>query len=192
MKKVRGYLYSVTVPAAEIQEGFLRYFISVRENGKSTSFPGSREGSPSDWDFNSDKSFEVRVVPPGSAVFIFNALSDNNELTRPWNRESSFAPLADPGRAEVRINIEKLFMVDPENPKAEKVQDYSMRYFFKKKIEGRNADLADKKKIVFRGRSLTVNPSWVQLALVTKDGNAYGALLRSNPNRRIIAFRYPI
>lgn len=181
MKKVHGYQYAVTIPAEDVKEGFLRYFISVKENGRSVTFPYAKPGSPSDWDFSNDQPFEVRVVPASSPVFIFDAMTDNDELSRQWNRASSFAP-GEPGRAEVRVNIEKLFIVDPENPKAEKIQDYSMRYFFGKKIAGRNKDLADKKNIVFRGRSLTTEPSWVQLALVTKNGNAYGGVIKVEPS----------
>lgn len=191
MKRVSGYQYRVTLPEDEIREGFLRYFISVGENGKTTTFPGGKEGRPTDWDFRANKSFEVRVVAPRSAVFIFNALSDNNELTRLWSRESSFTPTSDPGKAEVRINVEKLFVVDPENPAAERILDYSMRYFFKRKIDGRMGDLRDKKKLIFRGRSLTNEPSWVQLALVTKNGDAYGGVIKVDPESKDYSLPLP-
>jgi hypothetical protein len=82
-----------------------------------------------------------------------------------------------PGKAEIRVVVEKLFAVDPENPDAKPVHDYSMRYYFGKKIFGRRNDLPDKKEIVFRGRSLEEGNCWVQLALITKHGNAYGGLI---------------
>ena len=86
-----------------------------------------------------------------------------------------------PGAAEVRVNIEKLSEVDPENPKAERIHDYSMRYYFGDKIAGRKGSLRDKKKIVIRGRSLTTKTSWVQLALVTKTGFAFGGVVNLEP-----------
>ena len=182
MKKMHGYQYVITIPAEEIKEGFLRYFITVKEHNKILTFPGSRESNPSQWDFRMEKPFEVSVVPAASPIFIFNARSDNDELSRPWNNASSFVPKSEPGKAELRINVEKLFIADPENPKAEKIQNYSMRYFFGNKIDGRKADLSGKKKIVFTGRSMTTKPSWVQLALITKNGLAYGGVVKIDSN----------
>jgi hypothetical protein len=175
MKKVSGYNYAAVIPAGELTEGFLRYFITIREKDIVTTFPSSKPGSPSDWDFRGEP-FETRVVPASSPIFIFNALSDNDKLSRQWNRASAFVPLG-PGAAEVRVNIEKLSEVDPENPKAETVHDYSMRYYFGDKIAGRKGSLREKKKIVFRGRSLTTKRSTVQLALVTKTGFAFGGFV---------------
>ncbi len=175
MKKVSGYKYAATIPAAEVREGFLRYFITVREKDKTTTFPFSKSGSPSNWDFRGEP-FETRVVPPSSPIFLFNAMTDNDKLSRQWSSASSFVP-ASPGVAEVRVDLEKLSEVDPENPKGERIYDYSMRYFFGDGIIGRRERLAEKKKIVFKGRSLTTNPSSVQLALITKDGKAYGGII---------------
>ena len=175
MKHVSGYKYAVTVPGEEMTEGFLRYYITVKEKEKSTTFPHSIAGSPSDWDFRG-VPFETSVVPASSPVFLFDAITDNDELSRPWNRASSFAPVS-PGVAEVRVDVEKLSEVDPENPGAKRIYDYSMRFYFGDKIAGRRASLADKTKIVVRGRSLTTKTSRVQVAVVMKDGLAFGGVV---------------
>lgn len=175
MKKVSGYKYAATIPATEVREGFLRYFISVKEKDITTTFPMSQAGNPSDWDFRGEP-FETRVVAPSSPIFIFNAMTDNDKLTRQWSPASSFVPLG-PGVAEVRVDIEKLSAVDPENPKGERVYDYSMRYFFGDDISGRTENLSQKTKLIIRGRSLTSQPSLVQLALITADGNAFGGII---------------
>ena len=120
--------------------------------------------------------FETRVVPPSSRIFFFNAMTDTDKLSRQWSPASSFVPVS-PGVAEVRVDIDKLAEVDPENPKGERIYDYSMRYFFGDGIKGRKESLREKKKIVLKGRSLTTNPSSVQLALITKDGKAYGGVI---------------
>lgn len=182
MKKINGYKYAAVIPAEEMAEGFLRYFITVREKEKSTTFPASITGSPSDWDFRGDP-FETSVVPATSPVFVFNAITDNDKLSRQWNRASSFVPVG-PGAAEVRVNIKKLSEVDPENPKAEKIHDYSMRYYFGDKIAGRKGSLGDKKQIVIRGRSLTTKGLQVQLALVTKRGSAFGGVVNLEPSSK--------
>jgi hypothetical protein len=178
MEKTEGYRYKAIIPAEDISEGFLRYFITVKENNKDITYPRGEEGHPSDWNFDSRDAFEVSVVPASSPIFIFNAMTDNNELSRQWNRNSSFVPTGEPGKAEVRVNIEKLSTTDSENPNAQQVHDYSMRYYFGKKIEGRSSDLSSKNRIVFRGRSMTAKPSWVQIALITKEGLAYGGVVK--------------
>ena len=178
MKKTSGYRYTVTIPEAEIKEGFLRYFITVNENKKTITYPGGQAGSPSDWDFNARDPFQVKILSPSSPVYIFDALTDNDEMSRIWNKGSSFVPGAEPGNAEIRVSIEKLFTVDPENPSAKSVHDYSMRYYFGKKIQGRARSLTGKKEIIFRGRSLAPKPCWVQVALITKQGEAFGGVIK--------------
>lgn len=184
MQKVEGYKYRAVLPSEDIKEGFLRYFITVKEQNKSFTFPDGSEGHPSDWNFDTRHAYEVSVVTGSAPIFIFNPATDNNELSRQWNKNSSFVPTGEPGKAEVRVDAEKLFTIDPENPNAERVNDYSMRYYFGKKISGRTADLPDKDRIVFRGRSLTTRPSWIQLALITKDGTAYGGVVQIGSETR--------
>ncbi|HEY9049606.1 MAG TPA: hypothetical protein VIN08_27100, partial [Ohtaekwangia sp.] len=86
-------------------------------------------------------------------------------------------PLDAPGKSELLVNVEKLFTADPENKNGEAVHDYSMRYFFGNAIAARKNDLTAKKKIVFRGRALNDAPCQLQIALVQKDGSAYGAVI---------------
>ena len=175
MERVSGYNYEAMIPAEKIEEGFMRYYIIIRRDNKYFTFPSGSEGQPSDWDFHDSDPYEVRVVREGLPFYLFDAARDHNDLSRQWIRSSSLIPLADPGRAELSTNVEKLFTVDPENVKGEKVQDYSMRYFFGAKIAPRN--LGKMKKMVFRGRSLNDKPCKVQLALVMKDGLAYGGVI---------------
>ncbi len=178
MEKVSGYDYAVTIPAEDVSEGFLRYFISVKEKGNASTFPGGKAGHPEDWNFNNNQPFETKVVQASSPIYLFNALTDYNELAIPWHKGLSLVPQSEPGKGEVRINIEKLFVVDPENPKAENVHDYSMRYYFGGKIKGRQGDLGEKKEIVFHGRSLSTKPCWLQVAFITKQGLAYGGIIK--------------
>ncbi|HEX6223558.1 MAG TPA: hypothetical protein VFZ52_04070, partial [Chryseolinea sp.] len=156
----------------------LQYFITVGEKKELFTYPGRQEGSPSDWDFNNRNPFEVRVVSKSSPVYIFDARADNDELSRAWNRASSFIPGTEPGKAEIRVVIDKLFTIDAENPKAANINDYSMRYYFGKKVTHNREILAGKKDIIFRGRSLANKPCWVQLALITKMGEAFGGMIK--------------
>jgi hypothetical protein len=184
MQRTSGYRYMATLPAEAVQEGFLRYFITVKENGKMTSFPSGAVGDPRDLGFSGAGLFEVKVVDPASPLYLFNALTDNDALSRPWIRGLSFVPKAEPGKAEIRVSIEKLFTVDPENPGAGKIHDYAMRYYFGDKIKGRKAGLAGKKEIIFTGRALNGKPCWLQVALVTRHGAAYGGLIKVEPESK--------
>jgi hypothetical protein len=182
MQTDNKYEFTATVPARLIQEGFLNYHIVVRDKmGKYYTYPSRIEGRPWSWDFYDDKPYTVRIVPPSHAINLFDAATDSDELSRQWVRTSSLSPLAEPGKAELQINVEKLFTSDPENVNAEKTYDYSCRYFFRRKIAGRVSDLAAKKKLVFKGHALNEKECVVQVALITSDGAAFGGLLRLKP-----------
>ena len=100
-------------------------------------------------------------------------------MSRIWNKGSSFVPRAEPGKAEIRVSIEKLFTVDPENPNAKSVHDYSMRYYFGKKIQGRVRSLIREERNYFSRQVISnEKPCWVQLALITKQGEAFGGVIK--------------
>lgn len=178
MQTNNKYDFTATIPARLIQEGFLSYHIVIRDKmGKFFTYPSGIEGRPWAWDFYDDNPYTVRVVPSANSINLFDAATDSDELSRQWVRTSSLNPLAEPGKAALHINIEKLFTSDPENVNGEKIFDYSCRYFFRKKISGRISDVTSKKKLVFRGHSLNDKDCIIQLALLTSDGSAFGGLV---------------
>lgn len=182
MQTDNDYDFTATIPARLIQEGFLNYHIVVRDKSeKFYTYPSGLEGRPWNWDFYDDKPYSIRVVPPSNPVTIFDASTDSDELSRQWVRTSFLNPLAAPGKAELQLNVEKLFTSDPENVNGQKIYDYSCRYFFGKKISGRAGDVASKQKIVFKGHSLNDKDCIVQLALITSDGSAFGGLITLKP-----------
>lgn len=178
MKKGHGYNYTAEIPAENVKEGFLKYFIVVEENDSTTTFPGAMPGKPGDWDFDATQAYTVSILPPSSPVYLFNAFTDNEEVSRPWNPESSLLPLPAPGKAELRLAVNELFTKDPENPNAKPVYNYAMRYCFKDQIKGRKDDLNKAKDLVLQGQSLMDKDAIVQLALITKDGQAFGGNIK--------------
>jgi hypothetical protein len=151
----------------------------VKQNNLSYSYPSGLQTHPRDWDFYDRNPYQVAVVQPGSPLYLFNAVSDSDYLVRQWTRNSTVVPLED-GSTELRINIEKLFADDPENKNAARVSDYSMRFYGENKIIGRKKDILDRKKIIFHGRSLNGSPCKIQIALVTKNGDAFGGVINVN------------
>lgn len=183
MVKQHGYAYSATIPAERTQPGFLRYFISVKEQGKFYTYPAGAQTYPGDWDFYAIESYTVPVVERTSPLYLFNAQTDSDQLIRQWVRGSSIIPTDGPGKAEVLVNIEQLFREDPEQKDKEKIYDYSMRYFFGRKVEGRKKVMGSFTKVVFTGRSLNDKPCTVQLALLAKNGSAYAHSLVVTPEK---------
>lgn len=180
-EKGPGYTYTALLPDRLLREGFLRYYIVVKESEKTWTYPAAREDSPANWDFFSDTPYQVRVVPKSAPVELFNAQTDAAQLSRQYIRGSDVVPAQQPGQAELLINIEKLALSDPENPTGDKLYDYSMRYNFRPNIAGRKADLPNLTNLVFHGRALNNTACTLQLALMTKDGLVFGNTVTVDP-----------
>lgn len=177
MKRTNGYNYEAEIPEGVVQEGFLKYFISITVDNIAQTFPSGVEGSPRDWDFFDENPYSVPVLTPSHPLYLFDAATDANEFSRQWTRGSALMPLPESGKAELVIQVEKLFTPDPENKNAKPVSDYSMRYFFGGKINGRADATDEKKRIILKGRSLNGKPSKIQLAIIMKDGSVFGETL---------------
>lgn len=181
MAKQEGYAYGATIPGSVVNEGILRYFLVVNKKDGSVTFPDGIAGSPGDWDFDAPGSYQVHVVDDASPVYIFNALTDNDGVSRTWTPGSTLVPLAEPGKGELRIFFNKLVNRDPENPKGQLVGDYSLRYHFGEKIAGRANRIKNVKELVFRGYPLTESTEKIRVTLIDKKGNAFGGMIALKP-----------
>src|SRR5690606_33264477 len=142
MTRENGYTYTATIPAERVQTGFLRYFITVKENGKHFTFPSGNETHPFEWDFYGDDGYRVSVLPEKGHVYLFNAATDSDQLLRQWVRGSAVMPTGHVGQAEVIVNIEQLFREDPEDKYKERIYDYTMKYYFGRKVSAQIPALA--------------------------------------------------
>ena len=176
-----GYTYAATLPARFLGEGRLHYYLTVTEKGVTHTFPAGSENAPTDWDFYGDAPYEVRVVSKSTPITLFNAGTDADQLIRPYIRGTGLMPTGEPGQDELRVNVAKLAVTDPEDKNASPIYDYSMRYNFAPKLAGRRADLEAVKTLVFHGRSLNDKPCPVQLALISRDGSVYGSTVVIEP-----------
>ncbi|WP_037320798.1 hypothetical protein [Salegentibacter sp. Hel_I_6] len=171
------YNYSAEIPKKMLKIGFLEYRIIVTtEDGKET-FPGEVSGSPEDWDFYSEEQFSTRVVNENKSLYVFNAAEDENYIVGEWSPQNNLVPTNKPGEAEYQVKVQKLFEEDVENPEATAIYDYSFRYNFSRKIEGRKAELDSKDKIIIKARALRESTAKLQLAFVMKNGAAFGTLI---------------
>jgi hypothetical protein len=172
-----AYNYSAEIPESMLKNGFLEYRIIVTTNKGKKTFPGQVSGSPEDWDFYSGEKYSTPVVKENKPLYIFNAAEDEDYVVGEWKPANKLVPTDNAGEAEYRVKVEKLFEKDVENPEAEPVYDYSFRYNFNRKIAGRKAELKSKDSLVIKARALTESTDKLQIALVMKNGAAFGTTL---------------
>ena len=177
LKNNNAYNYSAEIPESMLENGFLEYRIIVTTNKEKVTFPGEVSGSPEDWDFHSEKVFTTRIVKETKPLFIFIASEDEDYVVGEWNPGNNLVPTDNTGEAEYRVKVEKLFEKDVENPAAEPIYDYSFRYNFNRKIAGRKVELESKDSLVIKARALTESTDKLQIALVMKNGAAFGTTL---------------
>lgn len=186
MQRISGYDYRAVIPAEQVVSGFLLYHISVSIGQLSETFPGGVRGMPTHWDFTGSP-YKVSVVNEGAPLYLFNAATDTDELSREWRRGTKLIPGSEPGRARLVVEIDQLFTPDPENLKGPVIRDYSMRYNFSPNISGRTGELSSFNKILLRGKSLGGDLP-VRVAIVDRSGNCYGKVITLNEKRD----EYPI
>ncbi|MCX2839655.1 hypothetical protein OQ279_16020, partial [Salinimicrobium sp. MT39] len=177
----KAYEYGAAVPETLLKNGILEYRIIVTTSVGTNTFPGGQNGNPGEWDFDPDEPYKIRVVETKFPVYLFNASEDSENIVARWLPTLNTVPAAHPGEAEFRVNVEKLFEVDPENTEAKPVYDYSFRYNFNRKVAGREEALEDKVKLVIKARSLNDKPLKLQVALVMDNGRSFGKVIELQP-----------
>jgi hypothetical protein len=174
MKRVDGYHYQAELPADKIKPGFIRYHIVMKEKNLAYTYPSGLQTHPLDWDFFDTNPYQVPVTSADGPAILFHAATDADRLSRQWLRNSSLVPTNTPGISELQVNVEKLAIPDPENPNGPMIHDYSMRLFVGDKLSGTHPPEAGAEKIILRARSLNDKPCKIQVALVSKNGAAFG------------------
>jgi hypothetical protein len=170
MKRTPAYTYTAEIDTDIISEGQLRYYITVRQDGKDHTFPSGIEGLPSDWDFCDQHPYGVRVVNPQSPVCLFDAEKDGDLVYgNYWFR---ILPSKNPAESILNMSVRNLLRVEHR---------YAARFFFAGKTEGRKSDLISCSRIVLSGYSLGSEPLIIELGIVTDLGYTYAGLLTVKP-----------
>lgn len=172
--KVHGFTYQATLPGEYLHAGMLRYYILLKNEGKVICYPDGAATHPYDWDFAAE-AYEVPVLPKEAPLYLYNARTDDEKVSRGWVPGSGMMPGSKPGDGELELKILKLFEVDAENPEAAPIYDYTMRYAFGDKVKSHGLTLQQADTLVISGRSLSDKPVVVQVALISSDAMAYGA-----------------
>lgn len=181
LKYKEPYNYSLEVPEKLLKNGFLEYQIVVNTKNAIYTFPAGVEGSPRDWDFYEDASYTVEIVKEGSPLYIFNAAEDSDYLVGQWRRGNNLVPTHVAGEAEYQVKVEQLSKEDAENLDSEPIYDYSFRYYFRNRIKGRLEEFSEKEELVIKARSLNGQGEKLQIALLMKNGAAFGKVIELTP-----------
>ncbi len=181
LQREKGYTYSAEIPEKLLKKGFLEYRIIVTTKDNSYTFPAGVEGNPGEWDFYNDEHYSSKIVRKDWPVFLFNASEDSDYIVGEWRPGNQLVPTAQPGEAEYQVKLEQLFKEDVENLEAEPIYDYSFRYNFNRKTEGRKKTFLDADKLVIKAEALGGKPVKLQVALVTKEGSSFGKIVELQP-----------
>ncbi len=176
MEKQSGFRYTVSIPADILQKGQLNYYILVHQGEQVTTYPAGKPGRPFDWDFYDRQAYSISVRGTDQPITLFDAAKDAELLSSSrWLPGQKLLPLDHPGEAEFQQPVDQLFRPDNENLNGPKIYEYNLKHFLNPVIDPLREHLTDKTTIVFKGRALYSATATLQLALVMRNGAAFGA-----------------
>lgn len=182
MTEVTPYIYQVKLPAGLIEPGYNEYYITAKTQDGTMTWPGEVKAHPWDWDFGNTRPYRYLAVDKDHPLALFEASKDWREIVGNWVSTAGLIPGGAYRLPAYSISLDHLSEVDPENPNAKPVEDYSFRYDFSEKVSGRRSSLASMNKLKIKAKSLGEAPTPLQMALVLKDGSAWGATVQLNPS----------
>lgn len=183
MAAKRGFEYEVEVPGALLRAGMLSYYLQVETASGKMLYPAGSAAQPGSWDFD-EKPYVVQVLEKQAPVYLYEALADDEEVSRNWVPGCGVVPTGATGAGELRLKLPTLYTPDPENLNETPIYDYAMRYSFGKKLAGLQESLAGKDTLVLQARVLD-GPTTIQVALISSDAMTYGALVTLQPGQTL-------
>jgi hypothetical protein len=116
---------------------------------------------------------------------LFDPKRDSALVNRPWARGSKvIAPSATDSISYLYIPLDGLVDADGENPNAEPLGDYTMRYYFGDIIESVRHDLVSKKALTLNAYTENNLSIPIRISLILKDGTAFGRMIRIDSTNR--------
>ena len=166
MQNINGYFYLAEIPSEVIYEGFLEYYIVISEKGNKTTYPGTYNGSPDDWDFYNQEVYRVRIVNNNADVSLFNPEEDGKHVY--GNTQFKIVPSAKPGEDVLQISA---LSIDEEFP------ERAVRFCFKNKILKRKERFIESDTLFIEAYTSEGDHCNLEVALVQEDGAAFAANL---------------
>ena len=178
MSKSSGFSYAVDIPAEKINEGSFEYYLVVHTSKGATTFPGAISGFPNDWDFVSKEKYTSLVSGEKFPVLLYNGSKYENIIwplkwkSIQYNTQIISGKI--PGENSLLVDIENL---NPGN------HDFTFRVFVRDKFTNNRNLLKHFSKLVVKASSGNKGSQKVQVALVLRDGSAFGKILELTPEQ---------
>lgn len=181
-KKVAG-VYEAEVRNDAVLPGILAYRIIVQRGANEfVVFPGNVKGNPYAWDNPNTETWSTIVVPPATALEIFNTNTERTSLVQynpDWRNNSiRFVPAATSSQLAVKVSAQKL----------NNNQVMGWQSYVGDKLAGRKSEIQNFKHIVVRVRADSAVTS--KLGLVTDQALVFSHEL--NPGKEWKEIRIPI
>jgi len=172
MHRTKPYIYQVEIPAGMVNEGFLRYFITLSDNGQHVTYPSHTNGDPMEWDFIAERTYQTRVVSPEIPICLFEAERDGENIY--GNTRFSLVPSKEAG--ETIVNLYETDISSTDNI-------YSIRSYFKDYLNYRKDSLEGFGKLVFSAYTRNRDSVEADFSLVLNNGATYGKSITLQPGK---------
>ncbi|MBC6611261.1 cellulase family glycosylhydrolase [Hymenobacter sp. BT507] len=182
MQRIAYPSFEATVPAELLYPGLLRYWIVVKQKGRTTTFPGSFAGSPRQWDYAHPEHWETAIVPAAAPLPLFTAATDQDQVELGRIGEGSYADyVTSPATGALAVRL--IGKPQAGTDVASNTPAMCLRTYFGDKVQGRRQDMLDVKELVLTGAASQAGTT-VQVVLVTKDAAAYATTITLGTNRQ--------
>jgi len=165
--------YEARVPADLASEGLVEYAVSVYEGGDARTFPGGVDGDPYRWDFTGRTTWQVPVVGADAPIVLFDARRDLDHVLypHPWQYvpfRTDVVAGGEPERLALSAVVED-FAPPPHH--------FAVRTFLTAAERTRLGGISAEMVLRLRARAAGGAVDRVQVALVERDGAAWGAVI---------------
>ncbi|MBX0290249.1 cellulase family glycosylhydrolase [Hymenobacter sp. HSC-4F20] len=175
MRRLTLTTAEATVPADLLYPGLLRYWMVVKHNTSTTTFPGGFAGSPLNWDYAPREHWEAAIVASGSALPLFSAAQDQQRVEVGGVNGAGWADYVTTSNGQLALRL----LQAPPSPTPIPFADATapvafLRAYFGDRLAERATDASNFRELVIRGRR-GAGAGRVRLVLTTRDAAAYVA-----------------
>lgn len=173
MQPAGAFAYHAQVPAERMREGLVEYAVSVYEGGEARTFPGSELGDPYRWDFTGRGFWQVRLVPAGAPILLFDARRDLGHVLypHPWEYvrfQTDIVAGSEPERLALAAVVQD-FTPPPHH--------FALRTFLPEDQRTRLGEAPPDGALRIRARAAGRAADRMEVALVLRDGTAWGTVV---------------
>ena len=175
-------VYEVIIPEDLRVHGTIRYQVVVGLESYNRTFPAGKVGRPFEWDFYDRSAFVLNFLPREWPIEIWNASYDWSRTMRSWHGGVVLKPGISQGDGRLTFSFPYVPLNQDE---ADSTRIYTFRFCFRDKVACLRDELSRKGRIEFKGKSLTGQKPLLEIALIDKNGMAFGKKVRLNSNDEI-------